>query len=490
MARSMSDVSQRVLKNTVFRVSGYAIGAGLFFAATVLIARYLGAEGFGHFAFVMALVGIFQLVADMGVRNILIRDIARDREHFRRYLVVARTLLWGLSVISLGCIVALANLLQLTDEVRQATYIAGLAVVAIFQGLGYSAVLRAFEEMEWDILGFGLHKVVLIVLVWSVTHTTFGLRGVCTVILLANLCQWGYFWGLVGIRHGWARPRLDIAAAWALLAEAFPLGMAESLRRLTRHIDRLLLTALGTPMAVGLFSAAYKFLEAVMSFTVHLTLPLFPVFVRFGHVSPDRLAEAYERSLKFLYVMGVPLAVLLFVLSEHIVVLFFGPGYREAAVTLRILAPAVVLLLPTALYSYVFTALGRQRLYLGCIAIALAVNTLFDLLLIPLYGHAGAAVGTLMAEAALFLSGLLMLRRFGSSLTSVRLLWRPLLAGLALWLCCWLVQDRGFISVVGGSASGLVAYAGVLFLLQTFTPQERALLRDAMHVRLLKPVRH
>ena len=82
----MSDISRGVLNNSIFRAAGYAIGAAVFFTTIVLIARYLGTEGFGHFSLIIALVGIFQLVADMGVRNIVIRDIALDQANFRNIL--------------------------------------------------------------------------------------------------------------------------------------------------------------------------------------------------------------------------------------------------------------------------------------------------------------------------------------------------------------------------------------------------------------------
>src|SRR5690606_12660356 len=100
--------------------------------------------------------------------------------------------------------------------------------------------------------------------------------------------------------------------------------------------------------------------------------------------------------------LGMPLAVVMFVLSERIVVLFFGAAYRDAGAALRLIAPAVVLLLPTSVYGYIFTALGRQRLYMGCVAASLLVNLLLDVLLIPSYSFQGAAVATLAAEAVLF----------------------------------------------------------------------------------------
>ena len=90
----MSETSKRVVKNSLSRLSGYAVGAGLFFMTFVLIARYLGVEGFGRFSSILACVGIIQRLADMGVRNILVRNMAVDRENFALYLGIARTLMW------------------------------------------------------------------------------------------------------------------------------------------------------------------------------------------------------------------------------------------------------------------------------------------------------------------------------------------------------------------------------------------------------------
>jgi O-antigen/teichoic acid export membrane protein len=480
----MTDTSRRVISNARLRVLGYAVGAGLHFAIIVMIARYLGTEGFGHYTFILAFVSVFQLFADLGIRHILIRDIAVNREHFATRLGLARTVLWFLSLLSLGLIVLLANVLQLTDELRQSTYLAGLAAIVTFYGLGYSAVLRAFEEMEWDILVFVLHKVIFIALIWGTVHTDLRLYGVFGAMLVANSGQYLLYWGLVRIRHGRAKLSIDLQAAWALLCDAVPLGIAEVLRRLTWQTDKLLLVALGTPVAAGLFSAGYKFIEAMQPFTTNLTLPLFPVFSRLARVSHSELLRAYARSLKFLYVLGLPLAVMLFVFSDRLVVLFFGAPYHAAAMSLKVLSPVVILLLPAAVYSYVCTALGRQRLYLGCVAVALGVNIGLDVLLIPRYSHVGAAVGTLGAEIVLFLSALLIMHRLDRTFTGLRLLWRPLLASVAVGFCCWCVADQALTLVLAGVLTGSAAYLALLLLLQTFTPPERLLLRDVLWFRL------
>jgi O-antigen/teichoic acid export membrane protein len=483
----MSTAARQVVQNSIVRVGGYAIGAGLYFAINILLARYLGTEGFGRFSFIVAFVGVFQLTVDMGVRNILIRNIAVDKAHFAEKLGVARTVLWILSIITMGLIILLVNLIHLLDEVRQSTYLAGLASIVTFSALGYSAVLRAFEEMEWDILGFVFHKVVLIGLTGAVIRMDLGLKGVFGAVLIANSGLYLYYWGLVRILHGRAKCSLDVFAGWALLAESFPLAIAEVLSRLTWNVSKLLLAGLGSPAAVGLFSAAYRLLEAIGGFSIHLTLPVFPVFSRLACASSIRLFKAFEQSLKFLYVMGIPLAVLLFVLGDRIILLFFGEAYREAGAALKVLAPTAILLFPTSTYGYIFAALGRQRMYMGCVASSLVINIILNLLLIPLVSYIGAAIGTLAGQIVLLLTGFMLLRRVGStvpSFGSLWCIWRPLTAGLAMGICCWLVKDLGLLAIVAGVLSGLAVYAGLLFRLKTFTEQEHALLLQAMRVRL------
>jgi O-antigen/teichoic acid export membrane protein len=440
----------------------------------VVIARYLGVEGFGHYSFVMAVAGVFQLLADMGVRNIVIRDLAVAPELVRDRLAVARTLLVILSLLSLGGIALVAWTIDLPLEVRQSLLLAGVAVMTTFYALGYSAVLRAFEHMDQDILGFVAHKALLLALVFAVSRTAWGLRGVFVATAIANAGLYLYYRTLVSRRHGVTRLSRDLGAAWALMAESFPLGVAEVVRRLAWQVDRLVLTALAGPVAVGLFSTAYKFLEAAKPLAENLTLPLFPVLSRLARDSRTAAFDTYARGLRILYALAVPAAVVLAVLAEPIVRLLFGPSYRPAATALALMAPVVVLMLPTSLYGFLFTALGLQRRYTACVTAALVTNLGLDLLLIPRWSYRGAAVATLAGESALFLAGAFVLHRLGGGWAPFALLWRPAVAAVAPIVLCGLVRDRGWALVAVGTAASLAGYVVALVALGAFTRAELA----------------
>ena len=321
---------ERIARNSVLRSVGYVGGALLQFAAVVLAARYLGVAGFGNYTFIMAVAGVFQLLADMGVRNVVVRDLAVDPGSLKERLSIARTLLVIMSIVSLAGIVAAAYAMPVSTEVRDSLCIAGVAVLATFFGLGYSAVLRAQDRMASDILGFALHKLVMLAAMAVVVRTAWGLRGVFAAVLLANFVLFLYFRILVARSHGVTRLSRDLPAAWRLLRESFPLGVGEVLRRLTWQVDRLLLTAMGGPIAVGLFSIAYKFIEAMKPLADNMVLPLFPGFSRLARRSTSELFALHARGLKILYVLGCPAAYVLLTLSHRILKLFFGAAYLPA----------------------------------------------------------------------------------------------------------------------------------------------------------------
>jgi O-antigen/teichoic acid export membrane protein len=361
-----------------------------------------------------------------------------------------------------------------------ATVIAGLAVLAAFHAFGYCAVCRAFEDMEYNAIGFVFHKVVLLLFLWYGIKMKVGLIGVNVIYLIAALFLWLYYYIVVRVRY--IRPRLyfDLGYWKKMLREAFPLGIAAVLRKVSWHVDTLILGAMGTAAAVGLFSGAYKVVQGLNLIPLCFALPLFPVFSRLAQSSTESLFSSYEKALKFLFVVSLPLVVFLTVCSEKIVTLFLGKQFVEATIALQILAWALLFLFPTSLYVYLFTALGKQTLFAVSSAACLGINIVLDVVLIPKYSYVGACIGTLCAEITLFFVGFYFLRRLGSSLSLFRVAWKPLLASLSIGVVLYGLKDSSTAVVIAAAVGGFVIYCMTAVLLKTFTKEEISFFRNSV----------
>jgi O-antigen/teichoic acid export membrane protein len=486
----MSGLSQqgvRVTRNLMVTAVGEVVGASLNVLVVVVVARYLGVERFGQYAFIMALVGIFQLLASAGFGQILVREIAVNIGQARRYVGAAKAFTWILSLVTFIAIVGALQITAASPEVRRAAYVAAIGVIATVHAACYAAVFRALEEMEVNAAGFVLHKMVFLVLALLGARLDSGLLGMCAAAFLANGFLWAYYLAVLEVRHFHPRLQVDLALWWELLRDSMPLGVTVVLRRISLHVDVLILTFFGMTAAAGYFSAAYKLIQALTLIPFSVAQVLLPVFSRMARSDDRVFREAIERTFKFLLFLAIPLTLGLGLLASPIVNLVYGPSFGPAAMPLTIMSVSLLFLFPTSLYLFVFTAMGAQRLYTIGTVVYVAVNIVVDVALIPALAQVGASIGTLAAEVVLFAASLYFLRRLDKPLQLARLTWRPLLAGAAMGAVLLGLREAGLAMIAVGAVAGMALYVAALLALRAVSPTEWALLAAAARVRF-RPV--
>lgn len=463
---------QRIAKNMIAIVSSEIIGFGLNFVMTIILARYLGVKGFGTYSFVLAFVWVFQILADSGLSNIMIREIAVKRDDFAHQIGVIKSLIWILSVVVFALIYSAANIMTLDPAVRKAIYVMGLAVLATVHAVGYSSIFRAMEEMEYNAVGFVLHKILLLGLIVLVIRLRLGLIEISAVYLFSNLFLWFFYFVVVSRRY--QRPRMvhDLKAWKYFITEAMPVGISSILRKVSWQVDILILSAIGSVSSVGLFSAPYKIIQSLNFVPFTLSMSLFPLFSRLAKNSHEELLSVYERNLRFMWLMSIPVVVILAALSHQIVSLFFGAKFLGSVPALRILGMSVIFLFPTAQFIYLFSALGKQRLYTFSSVLCLIINVIADILLIPWLDYIGACVGTLIAEISLFAIGVFFIKKTFRGISFIRTLWKPVLSGLFMGMVLFWFSHSTQLTALFGLFAGVVIYAVSSVLLKTLSRKE------------------
>ncbi len=481
----MSAHTRRVIRNSIFGLSSEAIGGALSFVIIIIIARFLGTSQFGIFSYILAFVGVFQLIADFGLTNIIVREISRARGNTADIVGAVTPLVWIFSLLTYAAIGVLSFLFSPDEAVLLATLVMGGAVLATFQAVVYGSVCRAHEEMGFNALVFVSHKFALLALVWVALSGGHGIVGVALAYLAANTFQWGAFYWVVRVRY---LDRIEWrfnAAYWKhLVTEALPVGLAMVFRRATLHAGTLLLTAMSTHTAVGLFNAAYKIVQMVDMIPFTLSIPLFPPFSRLAKESPEKLYEALNRALRIFMLVAIPTFTLMLWLAAHIVELTFGSDYQQATSTLRVLSAALLFLFPTSLYIYVFTAMDKQKYYTLSSGICLGINVALALLLIPRYHHLGAAIATLAAEVAFFISGYVLLRKLGFRSSTLELICKPALAaGIACGALMPALRSDSIVMLFVATAGYGVVYFVVLMLIGSLRREDLAQVLEAVKPR-------
>jgi O-antigen/teichoic acid export membrane protein len=260
--------------------------------------------------------------------------------------------------------------------------------------------------------------------------------------------------------RGFALPvRSDPALVRPIAAKAAPLVGHAILGLLIFNSDLIFLRYMRDEGTAGLYAAAYALVSFLLNVGTMFGVSLLPVFTRLAGDAP-RQRQLFENSMAQVLTVALPVAAGGCLVAAGMIGLVFGPAYAASALPLQILIWSIVAAWMRTVNTYSLIALHQQSFVLRTTAWSAAINIVLNILLIPRWGMAGAAVATLATEALRTVIGLAYGIRFGLAMGFVPRLWRPLLATAVMAALLWFVPLPHVLVAI---AAGAVVYGAVLF---------------------------
>jgi O-antigen/teichoic acid export membrane protein len=444
----------------ILRLSiGDLLAKSLGFVAFVYLARVLGVEDYGALEFARAVLVYMLLFGDAGLELWATRQAARgaDAQRLAGRIVPLRALL--------GCatFAALLGFLALLPRPGRVH-----TLVLIFA----ATLVPHAMSLRWAFLGTQRMRQVALALVLGqsvfLSGTLLAVRGpadlylVAVVHLIAELTVVGWLLSRFAAEHGGLRLRFTLREAAAAVREALPLGAASGLALMSFNFDLLLLGVLQGPVAVALYSAAYKPVTVLLALPVTYFVGLFPALSRSWAVGPAAFELVVRRSLTLAATFAVPVGVGGSLVAAPVLDRLFGIQYAAAVPALQILVWSAVLVTLRGTFRQGLNAAGWAVADLRCAALATGINVLLNLALIPALGFIGAAMATVASEVTWLLAAT---RAFGRRVVVVALwpvLMRPLGAGALMALTMAVAQPLHWSARL---ALGLAVYLGTLLAL-------------------------
>ena len=451
---------RRLVKNGLSGILGSGVGGLIQFATLFMIIRALPVEDFGHFSNLLSFGLIVQYIADFGLSSVLVKELSARPTEELALRGKAQGLVWLISgVLLVGSSVTIFCLYP-TWVLRGQALLMTFMGVAFFQCAGYTAVVRAREDMEWNACGHVVHKLVLMGGVVLSIHLAGGVWGIAGAHALAGLVLLFFYVAVVCRRYGLVSATWDPSYWVHLFRRSLPLGSGLFVRQFAWQVDIFLLTALTTPYIVGLFSAPYRIFAACLLLAQVLAIPIFPMLSRLS-AAGDRAGfeRVYQRSIKFLLLFGVPAAALGWCFSSLIVNRMLGSAYAETTDVFRLLSLIFPLIFAGALFPFVFAALDRQLTFVLISLVGLALRVGVAAALVPTVGFIGACYGVLISETVVIGLWMEALRRQGLRVEVGRLI-IGVIGGLVAMI--GVMQLAGVGQSWLQSCGGIAAASGVL----------------------------
>ena len=487
-------LASRTMRNTVLVVGSRLASRLITLVTILLIARSVTVADNGRFNLLVVTSSLVSVVMDLGLRPLFIREAAKDRSRLSPYLNSILSLKVVMAVPAFGVLFVAVRLQPHSDQLMAAL----VPTLVMMLGASFAnqtrAIFYASGELRYEAVTTIGETLVLfgLVLVGALTHQPL------PFFLWAYAGSWWFtvvFSCIVAVSrmgHRFAFD-LDTARLSMLARESLPFALSFLITTLYYKVDQPIMQPLGvTAVGLGLYAAAYKFLDAATFLPQALMDPVYPALSRVWHETPDRLAQVTTKAYKALATASVPVAVTLIVLADPIV--RYGPGQKylgagvNAATVLRVLAAGVIFLFVNNTFIYTLNAMGRQSESTRLAVLSLVVNVVLNVILIPqrsaLYGGImGAAWATGLTELALFAGGYILLRRYLFALpvfgTLKGVIPSGILCGAVMAAIVALLPAQPWVYVLALLAGGL-AYVAALFGTHAFSPEEVALAREGL----------
>lgn len=368
----------------------------LAFVGVVYLAHVLGPESFGRLNFALALTAHFMLLTNLGLTRLGTQEIAKTPQLIGQY--TGNIVAMRLCLASIGLLV-LVVLMTLIDKPLEVKYL----IVLFGAGLIPGAVLldwsfQGGERMEYialsRILTVGLYTVCLLLAVKSpdqllrVPCFQFGAGLLAAAVLLILFSR--TFPNL--------RLQFDFSRWKDLLRRALPLGIALIMVQLIYYVDTVILGFMRSDAEIGYYNAAYKIVIVCVGTAGNFFESIFPLMARYYNTAKEQFIQVQTLNVRLMFCISIPIVVGGSILAKTIILTLYGPDYQGSidVFYLLIWIPAIVYV--NTVYAWGLWAMDMHMLYMKIVAIQLAVNISFNIILIPHWGILGAAVATILSE--------------------------------------------------------------------------------------------
>lgn len=395
LLRSIAKNSAALLAVKIFMPLSY-------FIITISLARMLGVKSFGVYSIIFAYYGILRIIATFGIDSFLIKEIARDRSLASFYLNNAYFLGIIFSCINIVIMNAALSMSSYSYEVKMAGFVLSLALLPASLTQYAEAVFIAFQKNQYIFFTTSIREVLKITLVIFALIVYKSLLSVIIVISLTS--YFGLLLDMVVINAHFFRQKLMLRREPVLriLKASFTLVLISGISSFFIVMDIIVLSKIKGELAVGLYSAAYKFVAFAFLFIDSIGLTLLPVMSQFYQNAIETFNSLVVVTFRYFAALALLFSVSVFLFSDKIIILIFGNSFAASASILNVLIWIPLFLGSSYFFGRMLFAANMQKydliaIFSACIT-GLALNVLFTMK----WGYMGTAVAVLISTLFLF----------------------------------------------------------------------------------------
>jgi O-antigen/teichoic acid export membrane protein len=400
-------------QNTAYYTLALVIQKALAFVYFAFLARGLGVEDQGKYSFAFSFTTIFSVFVDVGLSSVLTREIAKDKSNTKKILANVLGVKIILSSFVYLLIILLINLMGYPEITKNLVYLTGLIMLLDTFSSTFWGVLRGNQNLKYESVGGIIFQFLVVGLGLSLLYFKVGVTMQVLAVMFGSsfLCIFSYaeMRRRVNIKPSF---EFDFPLIKKLIIISIPFALTGLLARLNTQVDTIFLSKIGCASReicdsnVGIYSVATKIILAIHFIPLAFVAALFPALSEYFATDKKRLTDTFEKAMKYLMIIGTPVAFGLISLAPDLVPKLFGVEYKNSVLPLQILSISLPFLFLTFPIGSLLNACSKQMQNTIQVGIAVLANFLLNIYLIPKISYVGGAISSLVSTLIMFYLGI------------------------------------------------------------------------------------
>lgn len=363
------------------------------------VSRILLPDGTGKVSFATSLVSYFSMFAELGIPTYGIRVCAQvrdNREELTRTtqeLLIINLVMSAISYVALFLAIAFVPRLQ-----NEKTLYIIVSFSIILTSIGMEWLYKALEQYTYITIRSVIFKFIALITMFLLIHkkSDYVIYGGISILAgcasnVLNFINVHKFIDLKPVgRYNFKRHFKPIGTFFAMACAT----------TIYTNLDTVMLGFMKTDTDVGYYNAAVKIKNVLVSIVTSLGAVLLPrasYYVENGLMNEFR--RITKKALSFVFLIASPLVLYFMFYAKEGIFFLSGNAYAGAVLPMQIIMPTLLFIgLTNILGIQMLVPMGKEKVVLYSEIAGAIIDVIINVLLIPRFASAGAAIGTLVAE--------------------------------------------------------------------------------------------
>ena len=406
MAKQKS-IKLNFIMNAILTMSGFIFPLITF----PYVSRVLLPVGTGKVSFATSIIAYFAMFAQLGIPTYGIRACAKVRDDKEKLShTVQEILIINFIMTCISYIVFFIALYVIPKMRVERELFLVIGSMLFFNLIGMEWLYKALEEYTYiTIRSIAFKFIGLIVMFLTVqTQEDYVFYGLITIFStvgsnIFNFINAHKYISFKPFKTYNIKPHIKPILVFFAMAVA---------TTIYTNLDVVMLGFMKSDVDVGYYYAAVRIKDILVSIVTSLGAVLLPRLVYFleqGQI--EEFHRVSRKAIHFVATVATPMMLYFMIFAREGIYFLSGEAYAGAILPMQIIMPVLLFIgMSNILGIQILVPMGKEKIVLYSVICGAIVDLVLNMILIPYLGASGAAIGTLVAELAVWMYQLVNLK--------------------------------------------------------------------------------